>query len=461
MSGKTVHHVARVKDAFFSSRVGRLFERRLLTRGKAFEGRVDGARLWSDLLGLAEIGGKKREGARTAACVNRIGYSDLEDEAFEFVAQRLRAEGLEVRADKYGNLFCRLSPSSPADSQIVLTGSHVDSVPDGGMYDGDAGVIASLEAMRALVKHRGKLKRPVELVIWRCEESSRFASSCVGSSLASGKADKQLLDRSGKTGGTLLEELSARGFDGHLTPSINPKDYAAYIELHAEQGNVLEHDGLDVGVVTGIAAPARYEVTIKGRADHSGATPMTLRKDALYAFSSISSLFTLAVEGASRLMSKVSKASLVATFTNVVVTSPSPNKVPGKVTFNADLRSSNPRVLNLLARAFERSIARRCESLGLEVELKQTERKTPVILDKRVTKTVAASCRSISIPFKRMPSGAGHDAMVMQAIGIPTGMVFVKSCDGVSHNPDEFTPKESLSKGADVLLQTLYALATQ
>jgi hydantoinase/carbamoylase family amidase len=335
----------------------------------------------------------------------------------------------------------------------VLTGSHVDTTLNAGRYDGVLGVLGAIEAVHLLRAAGVAPRRPIELVAWAGEEP-RFITGCVGSRAAAGELRRADLDRlRDRDGISMAEALCGAGFDPDrlAEAEIDPAGVYALVELHIEQGAVLEHGGEPIGVVEAIAAPHDFRLTLRGAATHAGATPMRLRRDALAgAAEAMTALEKIARESPS--------GTTVGTVGVLRVRPGAINVVPGEVELDVDVRDSDLAAREQVvaaALAAAREIAAR-RGLGLEVATIVED--APVACDPRVVEAAAEAARELALPCRRMISGAYHDAMIMGA-RVPIGMIFVPSAGGVSHHPDEFTDPDDLERGVRVLAGTLARLA--
>jgi len=383
-----------------------------------------------------------------AGGITREVYTPTYAAALERVAEWMREAGLRTRLDAVGNLYGRREGSDPG-APAVLTGSHVDTTLNAGRYDGVIGVLGAIEALRSL-RH---MRRPIEVVAWAGEEP-RFGTGCVGSRVAAGELMRDDLDRlRDREGVTMAAALREAGFDPDRLGEalIDPESVHALVELHIEQGIVLETGGEQIGVVTAIAAPHDFRLTLRGAATHAGATPMDLRRDALAGAAEA----MLVIE---RLASASPSRTTVATVGVARVRPGAINVVPGEVELDVDVRDSNLQARELVVE----SIAAAAREIGarrdLEVEVEQIVEDVPVECDQRVVDAVEAACAEIGVTYRTMTSGAYHDAMIVGR-RVPVGMIFVPSAGGVSHHPDEYTAPEDIERGVHVLAGTLERLA--
>lgn len=408
--------------------------------------RVDPERLHRDLRGLSRIG------LHEDGSVTRLAFSAAELRARHYMIHLLQQAGLAVRLDGIGNVIGRLEAGrGPA----VALGSHVDSVPGGGRFDGAVGSVAALEVARALRATGVRLARPLEVLIFASEESSRFGVSTIGSSAMAGVRDPdRLLDLTDRTGQRLGDILARLGItrDDVAAARRAPGEIGHYLELHIEQGRVLVEAGKPLGVVRSIAAPCRLKVTFLGRADHSGATPMHLRRDALIAAAHV-------VVHVERVCSATRPTPVVGTVGVIEARPGAMNVVPGEASLWIDLRSSSEAERTACRDAIVAEAGRlaRERQLGIAVETLMED--PPVAMDPETVALLARACAAHEVDYLVMESGAGHDAMQIARIA-KAGMLFVPSREGVSHNPREWTPLEDIALGAQVLLDATLRLAT-
>jgi hydantoinase/carbamoylase family amidase len=399
---------------------------------------------------IAELAGFNDDPA--AGGITREVYTPTYAAALERVMDWMRAAGLEVRLDAVGNLFGRWTGSDP-ETAIVLTGSHVDTTLNAGRYDGVLGVLGAIQAIHALRAAGARPRRSIEVVAWAGEEP-RFGTGCVGSRAAAGDLERSDLDRlCDRAGVSMADALREAGFepDRLADARIDPASIDALVELHIEQGAVLETGGESIGVVTAIAAPHDFRVTLHGAATHAGATPMELRRDALAGAAEA----MLVIE---RLAQQSPSGSTVGTVGVLRVRPGAINVVPGEVELDVDVRDSDlaarEQVVSSILAAAEEIAERR----GLAADVTPIVDDVPVACDPRVVEAAEAACRELGFAHRRMASGAYHDAMIMGR-RVPIGMVFVPSAGGVSHHPDEYTAPEDLDRGVQVLAGTLARLA--
>ena len=379
--------------------------------------------------------------------VTRLAYSDLDKKAQEWLLAQVADLGLTVREDAVGNVFLRREGLRSALPPVAC-GSHLDSVIHGGAYDGMCGVVGALEALYMLQDE--ELEHSVEVIIFRAEESSRFGFATMGSKLLTGSATPEQLSKGTKKGDiSFIEALRNWGCDpaAYKAAIIAPGSYSCFAELHIEQGKVLEQLHKELGIVHNIAAPTRFKLHIKGVADHSGATPMGLRRDALVSAAKL----ILAVNEAAT----AEKANGTVGTVGVVDIDPgSINVVPGEVTLWVDVRgvdaASIDRTLAAIKEAAENVAV--LDSVGISFELLTADK--PVALSEALAEQSAEICAEKDVSFLHMNSGAGHDAMHMTKI-CPTTMLFIPCRAGISHNPAEYASNEDICRGIEVLAEVL------
>lgn len=395
---------------------------------------------------LAEIG-RKEDG------IHCMALSREENEVYGLTRGFMEQAGLAVRTDAAGNLIGRREGTDPC-APAVMTGSHLDTVYGGGMFDGRLGVVAGIEALQAMNEAGIRTKHPIEVCAYRDEEGTRFIGGYSGAMHMTGTQSPTALKHVDKDGVTVREALKGCGVDpDRVCDAKLPGGYAkAHLELHIEQGIVLESKGLAVGVVTGICCQIRGEFVIRGQAAHAGTTPIPLRHDALCAAAEI----ILAIEDEA-----AKNEGCVATVGRIAALPGGVNVVPGEARFSIDMRHLDPRVRDGL---FENICARAdaiCRRRGVGHEVKvMTRQSTPMPCDEGIIGLIAESCAEQKLPVFTMPSGAGHDSTAFIPF-CPSGMIFVRSKDGLSHNKDEYSTPEDCAAGAEVLYRTLLKLAVR
>jgi len=411
-----------------------------MDKARALAGAVDEARQWGRLMELARIGAIPGDG------VNRQALTALDRAARRLLIGWAEAAGAQVSVDAAANLWLRKEGRDPAAAPL-LTGSHMDSQPEGGRFDGIYGVVAGLEVLSALHDSGVVLERPLEVVAWTNEEGSRFAPGCMGSMAWSGQrpleAFAENTDADGVRFGDALAEHLAAESDLPRRP-LGGRPHV-YIEAHIEQGPRLEAEGLDIGVVTGIQGSRWFTVTVTGASAHAGTTPVSLRRDALQAaVRAIQALNTLMADPSDRLR---------FTIGSLTVEPGSSNSVAGRVRFTIDLRHPEQVVLQERGDAVEETV-RRAAGPVAEVAVAESFNAPPLDFDPAVIADIVAETQTLGLRWTTMPSGAFHDAQLVASVA-PTGMIFVPSRDGISHNPAEFTTAAQLAAGTRVLAAAL------
>lgn len=398
---------------------------------------VNGDRLNGWLTAFNTIG-------RTAGGINRVAYSEADLAGRAFTLDLMRQAGLTPRLDAAGNIFARVT-GTDASLPPILIGSHIDSVTDGGNFDGPVGSFGAIEVARSVLEQRIRLRHPLDIVVWQNEEGGT-----IGSKAAIGELTPADLDKVARSGKTIREGIGLIGGNvAQLASAAKRKgDIACYIELHIEQGGLLEKAGLQIGVVEGIVGLRWSEVTISGFANHAGATPMDQRQDALLA----AAKFTVAVNDAIR--SEAGRQ--VATVGRMVVSPNTTNVIPGQVVLTVDLRDLNPATLTRFTARFEQLGREIGAASSTTFAFKSLVNSEPAIADTRVMNWVDASAAALGFSRQRMPSGAGHDAQEIAHIA-PMGMIFIPSVGGISHSPKEFSTAVDITRGADVLLNAVIA----
>ena len=412
---------------------------------------VDGARLGRELAALARI--TDIEASPNGTAVTRVVFTQRDLEARAWLKQLAQECGLSVREDRVGNTFFRWPGLDPALA-AVGTGSHIDAIPHAGMYDGTVGVLGGLEAIRALQRAGRRLPRSIELVLFTSEEPTRFGLGCLGSRLLAGAIAPERADtlRDGE-GRTLEEVRTEAGFAGSLhTVPMAPGHYSAWVELHIEQGPLLERAGMPLGLVTAIAAPASYRFRIAGLGGHAGALLMPDRRDALCAAAEV----ILAVERNALASGSVDT---VATVGTCVVHPGAVNSVPSHVVLQLDLRDTDAdrreRVMQAIRGDLQQLEGRRDVEIGEE----EINADLPAACSAHILDVVRQVCSQLGIASLPMVSRAYHDTLFMARIA-PSAMLFLPCRGGMSHRPEEFAAEEDITRGTHVLAETLAALAS-
>jgi ureidoglycolate amidohydrolase len=403
-------------------------------------GGVDTDRLVRELEALAEFSDAP------APAVTRVVYSEMDRRARGYVKGLCAGAGLVVREDAVGNVFARWVGTEP-EQAAVGTGSHIDAIPHAGRYDGTVGVLGGLEAIRALQRSGAKLRRSIELLIFCAEEPTRFGIGCFGSRMLAGLLDgSELRDKDGKT----LEQWRPGALSGVRLPA---GCYSAFIELHIEQGPLLEREGIPLGVVTAIAAPATWRISVEGEGGHAGALLMPDRRDAFCAAAEI----VLAVEravtdvrGATGAIDTVGTVGVCDVFPGAV------NSVPSRVRLEMDVRDIDGARRDAVLADIERACAEVAARRRVRVAKEVVNADPPAVCDARVVEVLERAAGSFK--FRKMVSRAYHDSLFMARIA-PTGMLFIPCRGGVSHRPDEYASPEAITSGVAVLAAALAELA--
>ncbi len=404
--------------------------------------RVNAERLQERIEQMARIGGSPQG-------VTRLAFSEADLSGRAYVTRLMQAAGLEVRVDEAGNLSGRLPGVSPGLAPIVL-GSHIDTVPLAGAYDGVLGVMAAIECVQVLGEQGIRTRHPLEVIVFANEEGG-----LTGSRALSGRLNAQALEESSRSGMSVRQGIAALGGNAdRIARTIRrPGEVKAYLELHIEQGGRLESEGTDIGIVEGFVGIRWWDVTVRGSANHAGTTPMNARRDALLA--------------AARLVIAVNRAATslpgrqVATVGRIRAEPGAPNVIPGRVELSLELRDlAKPK----LERLFQ-EIRRRARLIGKETdtEIEFTEIDIgvePTLTDPNLQEVIRQTAQALDLSYAQLPSGAAHDAQNMAQIA-PSALIFVPSVGGISHSPQEYTRPRDVANGANLLLQTLIRLDRQ
>lgn len=407
---------------------------------------------------LRDLNAVSRIGLGAHGSVTRLVFSIKELRSRQFLIHLMRQAGLQIHVDRIGNIFGRLNGMNPR-SPAVLVGSHLDTVPHGGKFDGTMGVIGALEAVRTLKERKAQLLSPVEVVCFVGEESSRFGYSTLGSSLLAGEVHSGDLSNATDAQGNRLENVLADlGIYRSNLRSLrrDPTTVKAYLELHIEQGPILEARGKPIGVVTSIAAPTRFKVIFTGQADHSGTTPMEMRKDALVAAAEL----VVALEQICRRYSRMDRGRVVGTVGAIKIEPGVINAVPGAAELAVDIRSITAAAKRRVVRLVEAKIRDIARRRNIPVQILPIREEEPVPLDKGLVHLLRKCCEARKVPYEIMPSGAGHDAMQMAKI-TPAGMLFIPSRRGISHSPLEWSDPKDIGLGTQLLLDAIIRIANE
>lgn len=399
--------------------------------------RVNEKRIEQRILKLGEFG-KNPEGG-----VSRVAFSKADIQGREYIMTLMREAGLTVTIDAAGNIIGR---KKGMDNNLppILFGSHIDSVPKGGNYDGDVGVIGSIECAQVIHENNVQTKHPLEVIVFSDEEGG-----LVGSRALIGKLSAEALEVVSHSGKTIKRGIrDIGGNPDQLAEVIRKKgDFKAFIELHIEQGSYLDDDKIQIGVVEGIVGINWWDVTFEGFANHAGTTPMNKRKDAMLA----AAYFTIAVNK----IITGEPGRQVGTVGKVRVEPGAPNVIPGKVVTSLEIRDLSAEKIHSLYNKIREETQEIAKKTNTKISFQSVDvTAIPAPTDLRMRKIIAESAKDLGLSFQLMPSGAGHDAQDMARI-TPTGMIFVPSVGGISHSPREFTRPEDMANGANVLLQTI------
>ena len=402
---------------------------------------INGERLLERIAELAQIG--EIEG--TKGC-SRLAFTDADREGRDLVVTWMRDLGLTVTIDAVGNVVASTNPDGA--SGAVMAGSHIDTVGTGGRYDGNLGVLAGLEVIEATLAADIELARPLAVAFFSNEEGSRYAPDMMGSlAYVGGMSVEAVLQVEGSDGTVVGEELDRIGYRGSSPcPGVTPH---AFVELHIEQGPVLDKENIQIGIVEGVQGISWTELTLIGQSNHAGTTPMSLRRDPMRAAAEV-------LVAARSIASEIG-GSQVATVGSLHLHPNLVNVVPASATMTVDLRNTDEASLQLAEEQLRLGVAAIAEDEDVTVESRSLARFEPVEFDGRVVEQIEQLAEQTGLSTKRMPSGAGHDAQMMARI-CPTGMIFVPSLDGISHNPAEHTDEKDLIAGAQLLSDTMLAL---
>ena len=402
---------------------------------------INGERLLERIAELAQIG--KIEG--TKGC-SRLAFTDADREGRDLVVTWMRDLGLTVTIDAVGNVVA--STNSDGASGAVMAGSHIDTVGTGGRYDGNLGVLAGLEVIEATLAAGIELARPLAVAFFSNEEGSRYPPDMIGSlAYVGGMSVEAVLEVEGSDGTVVGEELDRIGYRGSAPcPGAAPH---AFVELHIEQGPVLDKEDIQIGLVEGVQGISWTELALSGQSNHAGTTPMSLRRDPMRVAAEI-------VVAARSIASEIG-GSQVATVGSLTLHPNLVNVIPANATMTVDLRNMDESSLQLAEEQLQLRVAAIAEDEDVDVKSRSLARFEPVEFDGRVVTQIEQLAKQRGLSTKRMPPGAGHDVQMMARV-CPTGMIFVPSLDGVSHNPSEHTDPQDLVVGAQLLADTMLAL---
>jgi N-carbamoyl-L-amino-acid hydrolase len=399
---------------------------------------IDSARLWDSLMETAQIGATAKGG------INRLTLTDLDRQVRDWFAQQAEKLGCAVAVDDMGVMYARRR-GQRNDIPPIALGSHLDTQPTGGKFDGTLGTLAALEALRTLEAAGYETYAPIEIVNWTNEEGSRFAPALISSGVFGGVFERDWAyaqqDRAGTTFGAALETIGYRGAE-----RCGARKFSAFFELHIEQGPILERENIDIGVVSGVQGVRWYDCTLTGRDAHAGTTPMPARRDALV--------------GAARMVDAIDRiarahAPLAVATVGVIEARPaSRNVVPGEAWFSIDLRHPENATLETIENEFRGVLAHIVTDLKLDASLNRIWEQPPITFHPQCIAAVRKAASLCSYSTRDIVSGALHDAAYVSRVA-PAGMIFVPCRDGISHNEEEFSSQEQCAKGAQVLLQAV------
>ena len=402
--------------------------------------KVNQERLEATILKLAEFGMDE------SGTTNRVAFSDADIEGRKYVADLMKEAGLDVSIDYAGNIIGKRAGKDPTKKTIAF-GSHIDMVPNGGNYDGCVGSMASIEVIKTLEENDIQTAHPLEVIIFSNEEGA-----ILGSRAIAGVLTPAALTVTNITGYTNGEGIMRIGGDTTKLHEVvrKPGSLAAFLELHIEQGAILEEEDLDIGIVQGIVGLNWWDVQIKGFANHAGTTPMNKRKDAMLAaayFIQMVNEVTNSYEGAQ-----------VGTVGRIKAEPGAPNVIPGRVLLSLEIRDLSAEKIMMLYNDMEKKASAIAEKTGTEISFYPLDTTgKPAMMDEMIMSEISNATQQLGLSSKEMPSGAGHDAQDMALIA-PTGMIFVPSVGGISHSPKEFTSAEDMANGANVLLHSILSL---
>lgn len=401
--------------------------------------RVNGKRIMDHLFALAEFGKNPQGG------VSRVAYSDADKQGREYVLGLMRDAKLDTTIDAAGNLIGRRAGSATGLKPLLI-GSHIDTVPEGGNYDGVVGSMGAIEVAHTLAENNVTTRHPLEVVIFQNEEGGLIGSRAMDGELMEKELD--LVSRSGKT---IREGIKFIGGEPSKLAEVRRQkgDIAAYVELHIEQGNTLDNEKIKIGVVEGIVGINWWDVTIEGFANHAGTTAMNNRQDALLAGAKF-------IEAVNRIVTSV-PGRQVGTVGRINALPGAPNVIPGKVVLSLELRDLDAAKIKMLYDKIYAEAQQIATASRTKFDFTEINVNIPAPTDPRIRSLISEAAKELGLSTKLLPSGAGHDAQDMARLG-PVGMIFVPSVGGISHSPREFSHPEDIANGANVLLHTLLKL---
>ncbi len=404
--------------------------------------RINNNRLNKHLSELSKFGNNEFGG------VSRVAYSDADLNGREFVMKLMKTAGMDVHIDAGGNIIGTLAGKNN-DLPPIAIGSHIDSVPEGGNFDGNVGSMSAIEVAQTLRESKHTLNHPLIVVIFQNEEGGLFGSKVMTSGLT--ELELELQSSSGYSIRKGIQRIGGN-IDQLEKAKLKKNEWVAYVELHIEQGGILYNENLDIGVVQGIVGIKQWDVMVKGFANHAGTTPMDQRRDALYA----AAQYVQAVHE----IGKNTPGKQVATVGKIKSFPGAPNVIPGMVNASLEIRDLDGKKINSIYKNIKSSSENIAKNTGTEFKFKQTINIIPEPTNRRISWAINQAAQDLQLSSKFMPSGAGHDAQEMAVI-CPIGMIFIPSKEGISHSPKEYSSPKDIANGANVLLHTVLKLDEQ
>ena len=404
--------------------------------------RINNNRLNKHLSELSKFGNNEFGG------VSRVAYSDADLNGREFVMKLMKTAGMDVHIDAGGNIIGTLAGKNN-DLPPIAIGSHIDSVPEGGNFDGNVGSMSAIEVAQTLRESKHTLNRPLIVVIFQNEEGGLFGSKVMTSGLT--ELELELQSSSGYSIRKGIQRIGGN-IDQLEKAKLKKNEWVAYVELHIEQGGILYNENLDIGVVQGIVGIKQWDVMVKGFANHAGTTPMDQRRDALYA----AAQYVQAVHE----IGKNTPGKQVATVGIIKSFPGAPNVIPGMVNASLEIRDLDGKKINSIYKNIKSSSENIAKNTGTKFKFKQTINIIPEPTNRRISWAINQAAQDLQLSSKFMPSGAGHDAQDMAVI-CPIGMIFIPSKEGISHSPKEYSSPKDIANGANVLLHTVLKLDEQ
>ncbi|MFS0891517.1 Zn-dependent hydrolase [Peribacillus frigoritolerans] len=399
---------------------------------------INSKRLLGHLAELSEIGKNGATGG-----ITRFSYTDVEQKAVDLVTE-LRQAGLAVTVDEVGNVI----GSTPGTGPAIVVGSHIDTVPEGGKFDGALGVLSAIEIAQTLNEQQVEQTKLLKVVAFKDEEGSRFGFGMIGSRAIAGTLKESHLNVLDNDGISIAKAMQKSGFNPKTIADAKQENMDVYVEMHIEQGKVLEKANLPVGIVSGIAGPLWLEITLEGISEHAGATPMNIRKDALMGASECLIEIETLMQSESTAVATVGKLNVYPNGTNVI---------PGKVVFTIDIRDIDEEHRNGLEKQIISIIKQVSQKRDLQWNIRELQRVKPVKADPALQQMLSDKIKEVGIEPLKLISGAGHDAMQF-GDRCPITMLFVRSKDGISHNPLEYSSEEDITIATEVFYKFIYDL---